>query len=147
MWALAIVGVLVFSSVLFLLAKMRTLATISIVLFFVFLISMVIYVEVTESRQRRQAAKGDDMAGADGARSPDALNTTSESRALGTVMPMRDYHQYLVGLARALNTADMDTIYDHHEVFCAGCGAQFTRKLSPISISLGRKEWDSPPLR
>jgi predicted Zn-ribbon and HTH transcriptional regulator len=43
-------------------------------------------------------------------------------------MPMGGYHQYLVGLARELNTTNMDTIYDHHEAFCARCGVQFTRE-------------------
>lgn len=78
--------------------------------------------------KKKDAATGDGTASADRSESPDAPNTMSRRREIGTAMPMSGYHQYLVGLARELNTADMDTIYDHHEVFCARCGVQFTRE-------------------
>lgn len=43
-------------------------------------------------------------------------------------LPMGEYHQFLIGLARELGTANMDTIYAHHDVYCAQCGVQFTRE-------------------
>lgn len=45
-----------------------------------------------------------------------------------TLVPMRNYGEYLGGLARRLDTPNPDTLYAHHEAFCAECGVQFTRE-------------------
>lgn len=49
-------------------------------------------------------------------------------RGSDTLVPMRDYGTYLGNLAKRLDTPNPDTLYAHHEAFCAQCGIQFTRE-------------------
>lgn len=105
-------------------------ALVGIGLFLMILVcfALVAVAEVTR-RQRRRTVAADATEGATEPAPPGEPAADSAGDRPGTVViPMGGYHGYLVSLAKELRTTDMDTLYAHHDGFCARCGTQFTRE-------------------